>query len=306
MEHIQKELKALGLENAQSVALAIPLSTEQAFAIEVTAQNKYPVWQHFNERKETLGLYPVLTTTWGPQNKHWPTQVTAEDFFSRFYFAEEVPGQDISPQAFITRAAQAQSDSILTDHNRMYSEDLEDGVSIYVETFASEFGEHPPEQELVDAIAAGHIQDYFALSQWCWNWAVNTLGLERLCQAPASFLDGFEPTGQTELLMLLPTPASWEVIAYMHWFGACTTTTEKAMHLLKHWHEQYGAEIVAHYGTMLHLQVSKKPATPAAAFTLATEQEAFAPCTTALPGATLCDLAAALMHRESWFLHERP
>jgi hypothetical protein len=306
MEAIQKELKILGLESAQTLALEIPLSTQQAYAIEVTADNKHQVWQHFKNRQDALGVYPVLTATWGPQGAAWSVHVTAEDFFSRFYFAEESPGQDLSPEAIIARAAHAHSESILADHNNRYSEDLKDYVSIYTEAFVYEFGEHPDEAEIFQAIATEQIQDYFALGQWYWNWAINTLGVERLSQTSSIFLNAYEPTGQTELLLLLPTTTSEAVIAYMHWYGACNTSTEKAMQLLKQWHDRYGAEIVAHYGTMLHLKVKKKPESPAEAFVLATEQEAFAPCTTVLSGATLCDLAIALMHRESWFLHERP
>ena len=306
MEHLQQELKALGLDTVQTLALAIPLSSQQAYAIEVTAQNKLKVWQHFKDRKNELGWYPVLTAAWGPESKNWPTQVNAEDFFSRFYFAEETPGQDLSPAAVIARAAQAESASVLTAHNRMYSEYLEDTVHVYTEAFAHEFGEQPDATEILSAMANGQIQDYFGLGQWCWNWALNTLGLERLAQSSSAFLDGYEPQNQTELLLLLPTTTSEEVIAYIHWYGACTTSTAKAMHMLKSWRQRYGAEIVAHYGTMLHLKVGIKPTDPAEAFVLATEQEAFAPCTTVLPGATLCDLAIALMQRESWFLHERP
>ncbi|WP_455210808.1 DUF4253 domain-containing protein [Kaarinaea lacus] len=57
---------------------------------------------------------------------------------------------------------------------------------------------------------------------------------------------------------------------------------------------------------MLHFDVQRKPESIDDAFRLAWEQEALAPCTTALPGESLRDHARALLAADKWFLHERP
>jgi len=129
--------------------------------------------------------------------------------------------------------------------------------------------------------------------------------LEDIMAFETSYLDWFEPA-ETLTLILLPTQNSWDTLAYIHWFGACYVGTSVAMGFLKKWHQQYLAELVCHYGTMLQLNVGKLPSNPEEAFQLAWEQEAIAPCTTMLPGVSLSDHARALLSVNRWFLHERP
>jgi hypothetical protein len=82
--------------------------------------------------------------------------------------------------------------------------------------------------------------------------------------------------------------------------------TTVAIGFLKKWHQEYNAELVYHYGTMLQLNVGRRPTTPEAAFDLAWQQEALAECTTILPGVALRDHARSLLIVDRWFLHERP
>jgi hypothetical protein len=70
--------------------------------------------------------------------------------------------------------------------------------------------------------------------------------------------------------------------------------------------QAYGAELVAHFGTMLQFVVSRPPQTLDQAFALAVQQNAVAPCTLALPGVSLREHVRALMCVDKWFLHERP
>ncbi len=125
-------------------------------------------------------------------------------------------------------------------------------------------------------------------------------------QADASHLTWFEPYNQHLALLLLPSDQSWAAPAYYNWFGSQNASSALTVAMLKHWHQQWGAELVAHYGTMLQLQVSKMPETAESAITLAQEQAILAPCTLDLPGVSLAEHAAALMQTTRWFLHERP
>lgn len=119
-------------------------------------------------------------------------------------------------------------------------------------------------------------------------------------------IDWFVPQGQSVALVLLPTPHGSDALAYHSWFGAETVGTPFMIALLQSWHQRYGAELVAHWGTMLQLVVQRRPADMTEALQLAREQILVAPCTTELPGATLRDHAHALMKSDRWFLHERP
>jgi len=306
MEMIKKVLVEFGLLKPNVIELAIPGSNEKAFAIEVDVSAKYELWDHLRSLKSELGMYPVVSATWGSRSSSWAESVKSEDVFSRFYYLEESPGEDTSPLNLIAKSKSATYESILEEHNKIYSDEIVDSITYYIDGLKTSFGKAPFEQEVLDQMSRGEIKDYFSLNKWFFGWSIKEIGVERLSTESTEFLSWYEPNGQSELLILLPTSNSWEVIAYIHWFGACTSTTEKAISLLRKWNAKYGAEVVAHYGTMLHITVAKKPETTKEAFELAKEHESFAPCTTALPGATLSDLAIALMSRDTWFLHERP
>ena len=74
----------------------------------------------------------------------------------------------------------------------------------------------------------------------------------------------------------------------------------------RRWHDQFGAELVAHYGVMIKFVVRRPPSTLDVAWQLAREQELIAECTTILPGVPLRHHARALVGRDTWFLFERP
>ena len=78
------------------------------------------------------------------------------------------------------------------------------------------------------------------------------------------------------------------------------------MAMLKYWHEQYGIELICHYGTMLQLTVQNKPKTFKQAFQLGIEQETIAPCINILPGISLSEYACALFKTDHSFLNEHP
>ena len=120
------------------------------------------------------------------------------------------------------------------------------------------------------------------------------------------YLQWYEPINQPLALLLLPVQNSWEILAYLHWYGAESLGSDKVMAMLKYWQEKYKIELVCHYGTMLQLRVKNKPKTCQEALQLAIEQETIAPCTTILPGVSLEDHACALLKTDTWFLHERP
>jgi len=119
----------------------------------------------------------------------------------------------------------------------------------------------------------------------------------------------FEPSeDQPTAMVFLPTPAPWASVAFESWFAESNPRTGAAelVALLKRWHDEYGAELVAHWGTMLQFRVERPPGDIERARALAREQLLVAPCTALLPGTHPEMHAVALMHAKSWFLHERP
>lgn len=119
-------------------------------------------------------------------------------------------------------------------------------------------------------------------------------------------MEWFDPSPQAVVIVLLPITSGAESLAYLHWYAAETVGSEALIAVLKDWEQAYGAELVAHFGTMLQFVVSRPPQTLDQAFALAAQQYAVAPCTLALPGVSLREHVRALMHTDKWFLHERP
>ncbi len=113
----------------------------------------------------------------------------------------------------------------------------------------------------------------------------------------------FTPTGQSCAVVLLPVATCWEATARVSYFGAWGDEHHAALVAVgREWADAYGAELVASWGTMLQWVAARPPTTFDAAWTLAGQQLAV--------GASLqcdrSDLAAALLHTDSWFLHYRP
>jgi len=306
MEVIRKEIKDFGIKDSQLIELSIDQSSEKAFAIEVDKSNRYVLWEHFNHIKSKTGLTPIVTTFWGPSSEGWLSAVKEEDLFMRFPYEGEDSTLDISPKAIIKRSRTTNYSSILDEHNSIYSEDLVDHMKFVLDSLQKTFGKSPSEKEILELMSKGDIQSYFEFEEWILNWQVAEGCNLKQSEESDSYLDWFDPEGQLEALILLPTQSSCDVLAYIHWFGADSSSTEASIAMLRHWNEAYGAELVAHYGTMLHMKIKNRPSTTLDAFNLAKEQESFAHCTTALPGASLRELTFALKKRDLWFLHERP
>lgn len=305
MKRIVQELEEFGLQNASVLQLSVPSLNSPAYAIKVNKANRYELWDHFRNLKASLGLYPVVTATWGAASASWEDCIRNEDFFMRFPFENDSPGLNVAPNAILQRAQQSDFRGILEDHNESYSEDLVDQIEYNIEHIQRQYDKAPFEQNILSAMSAQKIQNYYDLHRWLFHWQMQEVGEARLKQGDTSFLDWYDPQGQVEAMLLLPIDNGYDALAYMHWYGAEGITTERVIAMLRYWQENFGAELVAHYGTMLHMTCKTLP-NMHQAFQLAMEQEALAPCTTVLPGATLTDLAAALTTRFNWFLHERP
>lgn len=111
------------------------------------------------------------------------------------------------------------------------------------------------------------------------------------------------------VLLFMPPDDGPRVLAYLGFWaeeGIAGMSAARLIRILDHWSSRYGAELVAHWGTMLQFSVAEPPGTLEEALALAAEHHAVAPCTTILPGMTRRDHARVLWKRTRWFLHERP
>jgi hypothetical protein len=103
-------------------------------------------------------------------------------------------------------------------------------------------------------------------------------------------------------ILLIPTKFGWEVPAYLKWGGwnACPPP-EYHMAALRHWHEDFGAELVAINGDTLNLKVARRPSSREQALALAREQYAYCPDIVDQGTESLSALAASLIASDWWY-----
>lgn len=122
-----------------------------------------------------------------------------------------------------------------------------------------------------------------------------------------SHLGWFAPDRHPAAIAFLPTTAAEEAVAYAGLFPWDAVEELAALvTLARGWHERYGAELVAGWGTMLQFVVERPPADVEAARELTSEQLVVASDTIMLPGVLPDAHARALVGRRTWFLHSRP
>ncbi|MBF0377438.1 MAG: DUF4253 domain-containing protein [Desulfamplus sp.] len=189
-----------------------------------------------------------------------------------------------------------------------YSLSIEDALEIALDSTQRQFGKIPFIEDRLSFLLNESLSTYYDIERWFFEWEINhcedSLALPEYGLAHIKW---FEPTSET--LLLMPSLRGWETPAYINWFaagGAGRCNSQFIVALLDEWHSKYGAELVGHYGTMLHFVVDRRPSTPNEAFHLAWQHNMVAPCTTILQGVSIRDHARALLHTNKWFLHERP
>ncbi len=101
-------------------------------------------------------------------------------------------------------------------------------------------------------------------------------------------------------LVLLPTERPWLSPHWLGYFGSPDPTWLSAAQ--RQWHDRWGAEVVASWGTMLQFAVGRRPEPGDQAWELAGQLKRV--------GGSLqmprWMLALALPHSGTWFLHDRP
>jgi Domain of unknown function (DUF4253) len=299
VESISKLLEGSFLADQELHQLEIDESSQIAFLINVESAKAVEAWQLMRSLLEHTKRYPIITYGWG-----------SDDFFSRFYYKEEdfdVKIHNTSPESIISRVSMVDLETFLAMGKAASREYLEDSITYSLEETLTRFGLCPSESQVRELIDNGSICSIFDLEKWLFLWELKNFNYDdAIVPLDVRYLDWFDPGEQKLPLLLLPIENSWDSLAYLHWYGACSPGSPVAISFLKKWHQQYNAELVCHYGTMLQFNVGRRPISPEEAFELAWEQEALAECTTILPGISLRDHARSLLKVKQWFVHQRP
>lgn len=295
IEELRKILQGTNLENHHLTKIDLP-ETTGVLAIAIDNNEALGAWEILRQKLTLTERWPILVI-----NDH--------DLFSSFPFTIEVnkQGYEYSVRDLINKANILDLETELQNlARREFDDNWQDEIEISWSDLQAKWGITPDLEEITKLIENKEIYDHYSLEKWLFNWEIERFSQPAKENKDASYLDWYQPKYETISLLLMPTSNSWEIPAYIHWYGAEMCTTELLIALLKKWGEMYEAELVAHYGTMLQIITKQKPTTPEAAFRLAWSQELIAPCTTILPGISLRDHAKELLGTNKWFLHERP
>ncbi len=309
-------LRQTELKDSQIASLPIPESTQIAFAIEVPKSSMLDCWRLLRSLMDKTHRYPVLTSCGHVETGNWQEDTLKENYFYRpksFFYDESGRALAIntSPQFIIDTAKSLDGQALIK--SMMEEDDLDDSEywwdhELYLldlKHTQKNYGISPELEQVKSVLNSEKIVTEIDFERWLLNWELDNV-LPELLLAPRDLpsQDWYRGgSGNSSTLLLLPTSSGWETLAYI---GFYDTLSAHDVSFLKHWHDQYGAELVAHYGTMLQFYVRQKPKTLMEAFELASEHYLFASDTLILPGVSIREHAIALLNLDRWFLRRQP
>lgn len=270
---------------------------ESVIAIRLSAEiDALQAWQHLYDQIEITGRYPILVM-----------DMFDDDTFSRYGFDDEDRGERVgdAPNQII----QASENINLAEEFKKISEDesisLDEIVEMACDETLAYYGQVPHIENIDHFLIQHQLNTLFEIEHWFLQWEIQH------CEHALSpehvntwHLDWFDAEDQSILLM--PFKEGEKALAYLNFYGSPIRNSQFLIALFKMWREKYQAQLVAHYGTMLHFSLPQPITNLEDAFEIACQQYQIAPCTTILPGVSLRAHAKALLLMKRWFLHERP
>jgi len=301
LDELRALLSDMPLGGRAMTRLPVLDTGEHALLVEIDGVEVEAAWRAAREQSGRAGRWPVAVTCWADGAGAWERRFEGEDLFMRAPFTWGAGGADVSPAGLRRRSRDVDVAAMLKREAARRAE-LVPAAEVIEEAVAETervFGVAPDPALVADA--GGSHQSDLDLERWLARWERDHAG-DRPPRPPDPWFAPYGPTA----LMWLPAPAGADALAYVSWYAGETRDHADLIALLRSWEERFGAELVAHWGTMLQLVVRRPPLDLESALEVATEQVLVAPCTIWLQGTSLRDHARALVGAERWFLHERP
>jgi hypothetical protein len=266
---------------------------EALFSIDVDEQELVPMWSAARDLIHVTGRYPFAGNA-----------IPREPLIELDAIDPEVrAGTAADPVEGLTRAGQIAQDlrdarrsawppwGTLTERVERHLKFTRQHCGI-APTVADVLDQLPPdaEEEDIERLLLEweerHAPDSPPPDPWYLNWFFD---------GPTAWLL-FAPTGSG------PCSVLYSILYFVE--AQPGLSPQRLVGILDAWREAYGAEVVANWGTMLQLLVSRPPRTLDEAWPLAIQHDLVAQNT--LSGQTIRDHARNLIDRPSWFLHARP
>lgn len=169
----------------------------------------------------------------------------------------------------------------------------EDELCLYVPTFE---GVVLPTEELTSPTL-------WSVDRWVYDRVIADPALREQAEQRTNHLVGpsfwYEP--ESVELWFLPITEPHLVTGWVDFFGTLGHDEHLAA-ALHQWHQAWGAELVAAWGTMLQLVAARRPTPGDEAWNLAHQHKSFA----SHQDADRWQIALALSRSDEWFLHSRP
>lgn len=307
-------------ESSNKMELEIPESEACAFAIEVrseTGLSKLDAWKFFRALLDRTQRWPVIAGYGFRASEDWEKSVIQANFFCRQEYkdyGDNREDREFSPEAIIERAKLLNLNHELKWQKEGDSTDLLDqrGLEYELRYTQNRFGIAPTKKSIPSSFTEYPQDSDLGLEKWLLDWEMKTLPLNVGLAAPYLGYLNLDEIEQpinakcVETLLLLPTPNSWETLAYLNYFGAGSSSwCEIMIVLLKSWHERFDAELLAYMGCELFFNVGQKPSTIEDAFQLAVEQSPYTDFLS-LGGISLRDHARSLLHIDHWWTFNKP
>jgi hypothetical protein len=263
---------------------------EGVLAIDVAPERAFAAWTRARETIARPGSWPVVAA--GRE-----TSPVGEEIFDRYWY-----GDDASPDEILRAAAALSPETEIAARvaraNDVARTEWAHIVAWQLEQTRRDFGGAPSVAEVDAVVEEG---DVVALERTLLDWEETRR--ETNAPDPGDHLLAALP--HRCAIVLLPAAAADEVPAYLGFHGASGPGGHAGLvAILRRWHRDFGAELMASGETMLHMRVTRPPVRIGEAFDLTVEQDAVARNT--LSGVTLRRHARALLERPTWFLHDRP
>lgn len=298
------------LAGRATAELPILDTPETAFAIEIGPGELEWAWREMRGLLEVTQRWPVGVALLF-QGPSWEARLREEDLFSRFFYQQAENAGDVSPRGILAAADKVDVSAFLARvaahinyQDASLGSSYEEELPHLLQETQHKCGRAPALEWVLDTLRAGEGINRFTLERLLFEWEQVHCKDAPLDVDPG-YQDWLEEEPYPSALLLLPTPHPWDTLAYLHFYAAESWGSEYFVALGRSWQERFGAELVAHYGTMLQV-IARRPTTPQEAFQLALEHDLAAWNTLSGPGVTLRDHARYLLGHERWFLHHRP